>query len=365
MNSNCLRACVFVVIALCIFSVKSSSPEKFILITSLYHEKNEVRRNEYKRCLSKNLVHPLIEEIVIFFDTKNPDPSNNLLQYIQNSSVRIEYIEGRPRFKCLCEYANQEYPDRKIIIANADIYFNETLSSIRTVGLEDMFIALTRWDEDKTGKLREFNNEYSQDVWIFKTPVRTLCITEAELGTWTCDAKIGKSIYEAGYKIINPSKEVKSCHVHSSNIRNYTVPKPGAASELTVTIIKDLRIPACRVDSFFKIIPSLDKDCLKACFAKYSTIKIVVMNGLHDLIPSVLDICKDNGRAGTQSMYLPDDNAPSFLIRHLEDAPVLLFGPLDGSLLADSDIITCWAGCLDNGIHVRLLYLDKKGMDEA
>ena len=56
----------------------------------------------------------------------------------------LERIDGRPTYRQLFEYANAKFPYRTVIVANADIYFDDTLDLLRHVSLEDTILALTR-----------------------------------------------------------------------------------------------------------------------------------------------------------------------------------------------------------------------------
>jgi hypothetical protein len=50
------------------------------------------------------------------------------------------------------------------------------------------------------------------------------------LGMRGCDNRIAAEFEIAGYRVSNPSKSIRSYHVHNSGIRNYTttdvIPKP-------------------------------------------------------------------------------------------------------------------------------------------
>src|SRR5271170_7434179 len=97
---------------------------KFILITSLYNEIDEQRKEEYITCLKKNLANPLIEHIHILYDTSKDKNINNFLQQLSTFNVSITLITGRPSYNACFKLANELYLNKKIIISNADIYFN-------------------------------------------------------------------------------------------------------------------------------------------------------------------------------------------------------------------------------------------------
>src|SRR6185312_9253148 len=115
-----------------------------------------------------------------------------------------------------------------------DIYFNETLDLLRDYDLENKFLALTRWDVQKDGSLKPFikstgeSFDGSQDVWIFKTPIKRFNNARMQLGTTWCDGKIAYQAKKEGLIVLNPCKSIQCCHLHLSNVRNYKVTKkPG------------------------------------------------------------------------------------------------------------------------------------------
>ncbi len=116
--------------------------------------------------------------------------------------------------------ANDYCPDSNVIICNADIYFNKTLSLLNAYNLTDKFLALTRWDIQKNGRLQLVRNPYSQDAWIFQTPIRHINSEDIPLGTWWCDSKISLRAYQSGLKIINPCLSIQCLHLHLSGIRS-------------------------------------------------------------------------------------------------------------------------------------------------
>lgn len=205
---------------------------EFILMIPLYREKNEVRQKEYITCLEKNLNHPRIKHIHILYDmSKDLKLEGSLLRYIKSQHVSIDYIKRRQTFSDFFRLANAKYSGEKIIIANADIYFNETLFLLDDYDLTNKFIALTRW-EDLNGKIelhRIYNPElwlsHSQDVWIFLTPI-SIKKAYIPIGTIGCDPYIARQAEESGLEVIDPCLSIQCCHLHTSGIRNYDQNQP-------------------------------------------------------------------------------------------------------------------------------------------
>ena len=213
--------------------IDTTSAQPFILITSLYNETDVARAQEYLTCLEKNLIHPSIQSIHVVYDTSRDDLNNYVLNYLKLKNVKITYIVGRPTFGYLFKLINEQYPQNKIIISNADIYFNETLHVLDSYDLQEKFLALTRWNVkadgsieifkqyDKNNNFRQDWSYYSQDTWIFQAPLKPFRYEGIELGTFLCDGIVAFQAYQVKLHVFNPCWTIQCCHLHLSNIRNY------------------------------------------------------------------------------------------------------------------------------------------------
>lgn len=203
----------------------------FTLMTSLYNEKHHGRAKEYLNCLRKNLKHPLISKIIIFYDISKNDEQNYLLKKLKRLPVQIIYLNRRPSFGDFFEEINFFEYERKVIIANGDIYFNETLHYLVDYDFNNKFLALTRWNDDGQGNLNIYKHltsngvlkdcEFSQDAWIFKTPLAAFQKNDIYLGLPACDLYIAYEAKVVGLEVLNPCLTIQSCHLHNVNIRNY------------------------------------------------------------------------------------------------------------------------------------------------
>jgi len=104
--------------------------KKFVLITVLHNEHVGERVEEYITCLKRNLNHKMIEKIHVIYDSSNDKKTEEhpLLDYLQRLEIELAYVDVRPTFDSLFSIANTVYPYKKVIISNADIYFNQTLN---------------------------------------------------------------------------------------------------------------------------------------------------------------------------------------------------------------------------------------------
>lgn len=203
--------------------------QQFILFTSLYEESNPIRQEEFLECLERNITNPYIKKINVFFERKGHNCSfeQKIINILtQSNKLTIEYISSRPTFEFYFNIANTIYPNEKIIIANGDIFFDSTLSMIPESLLKNCLIALTRYNIDENNHYILHDNKIpyspSQDTWIFKSPIIDF-FSDIQLGKLGCDPAIAYWAYKAGLKICNPSLTIKTYHLHSSNLRTYSI----------------------------------------------------------------------------------------------------------------------------------------------
>lgn len=125
----------------------------------------------------------------------------------------------------------EQYPNHLNIIANSDIYFEvKDLKHViatynRHPAKERLCFALTRWDLLPDNHSIEFMNRAdSQDTWMFYGAVPQIDGADFYVGGVAgCDNKIAYLLALAGFQVCNPSLEVRTIHIHNSNIRNYIV----------------------------------------------------------------------------------------------------------------------------------------------
>lgn len=197
------------------------------LLIEYFTSSNTNRDSEYKTCINENVKNPLIEKIYIFI-------SDDSKLDIQSDKIEIVKLDKRPTFKFLFEFCNTNLSNQVCIIANTDIFFDETLSKIQEDSLDNRFLALTRWDliYNETQWFVQFYNHpfrggpattgmLSQDSWIFKTPIKVDDRSDFLMGKPGCDNRIVQILHENSYDVRNPSMQIITKHLHVSNHRTY------------------------------------------------------------------------------------------------------------------------------------------------
>ena len=111
-------------------------PRTFKLLTTLYNEKSEQRAAEFITCMENNLRNTSIDTIHVLYDTAKDDARESvILAYLKSRNITISYLKERATYGDFFKLANETYPHCKIIISNADIFFNHT----RTLALSESY----------------------------------------------------------------------------------------------------------------------------------------------------------------------------------------------------------------------------------
>ena len=191
-----------------------------ILITQIYNN-NKVRYNEMIKALKLNCKNRIIDKIILLNEKKlNLDSISPKIKQI--------IIGKRLTYKIAFDYSNNNFDENNIIIlANSDIWFDNSIEIINRCNMVNKVFALSRYDFTSTGNYVFFNNFKSQDCWIYQNPIKLQFPHNFYLGRLGCDNRIAWIISKSKknkvkYIIRNPSLTIKCYHEHLSNIRNYT-----------------------------------------------------------------------------------------------------------------------------------------------
>jgi hypothetical protein len=193
-----------------------------ILLTGFYLDPNPARCRELLECLSRNAMNEAIDEVHVLAE-EPADPADlvaSLSPAIQ-SKLRVTSQCGRLTFKALFAYANAQPAGCRVIIANADIYFDASLRRLQNLDLSGRLLCLSRWDIQADGSARFFEHPASQDVWIFENPIRAFRC-DFPLGIPACDNRLACEAERAGLVVSNPSRSVRANHLHLSGVHRYT-----------------------------------------------------------------------------------------------------------------------------------------------
>ena len=221
-----------------------------IILTEYYESQNEQRRDEILHSIQANCNNPYIEKVVLFTDgflyCDILDTENGHKIEMHNIGRRLTYAE-------VFEYCNHFHRDKVCAVCNNDISFDKTISLAQVE--QGQFLCLTRWDiqEDGTLIFKEPSNsrKYSQDAWIFKSPlpVKMLQKSGFTFGRPGCDNMIAYLAVVSGMQVMNPSEIIKAKHLHLSQHRNYDLNDKGTAAKHEKIGKHCLYMNVCTTDS--------------------------------------------------------------------------------------------------------------------
>jgi len=211
----------------------------FHLIIEYHVPENEDRHEEYLTCVRENLKNPYIEKVHIFSasNRERPPIEDPKIVYAKRYKKSVEehrgneqqksYLKvcdkGRATFSDLFRYTRESLSGEKCIIANSDIFFDETLGVISDVDLGSIGISLSRWDVKSNGDIELFRRADSQDSWMFKSPVSKEIEEKSNfyLGRMGCDNALAWIMHKGGMKLTNPALQIVSKHLHLVEHRTY------------------------------------------------------------------------------------------------------------------------------------------------
>jgi hypothetical protein len=214
--------------------------DNIYLIFQFFIPSNEERYNEIKYCLRRNIELNKFTKIILLNEriyTKeelglNDSEMLNIKQV--NIKLRMRYIDC---FKQVLKLNLDGY----IVIANSDIFFDDTISNVRRSCLsqEKSLYALIRFEYNPSISLNDCKlftiqgtdtlHPGCQDTWIYHTKYITEINMDLikhgiyKLGVPGCDSKIAMGFSLMGFKCINEPYNIRTYHYHTSPLRNYTL----------------------------------------------------------------------------------------------------------------------------------------------
>jgi hypothetical protein len=203
----------------------TTAPKQLWYITQYYVPDKNRRAKEIRKCLEMNIQNPLIDKIVLLNEKE-------LLPSIPFSKEKIEevVIGKRLAYSDVLKWIYENAPkDTICVFANADIWLDSQMwRDIWTAKLEDIFIALLRWDVQEDGsesKLFGPRND-SQDTWcVLSDSVKNKTWNWNSLnilfGKAGCDNAITVEMLRQKFLVVNPALSLKTHHYHISGVRNY------------------------------------------------------------------------------------------------------------------------------------------------
>ena len=221
-------------------------PPPLYFITQFYVTPKTRRSKEIVECLKRNVYCPYIDKIILL---------NEKVEDLPVKSAKVEqYVIGeRLNFKHVFKHILASIPPGcLVVIANSDIYLDESWRLLWSVAMKDTFLSLLRWDEqeDRSQAPKLFGpRDDSQDTWIVdsssvKSRIWDWKAMDIRFGQNGCDNVVNIEMLKQKFSVANPCMSLITHHLHTSAYRTYEptdiIYRP-AIMYLTPTGIHDLK----------------------------------------------------------------------------------------------------------------------------
>ena len=132
-------------------------------------------QNYFRKAVNGEYEFKPLNLFVQYYQQENPERQKELdacskLNHSLKHFNKVFSLTERLTYKQIFELTN-DYSDCINVIANSDIYFNETILFSRFMRKDDCY-ALSRWDYQENGLAILFDRKDSQDAWVFNGAVK-------------------------------------------------------------------------------------------------------------------------------------------------------------------------------------------------
>jgi len=193
------------------------------LIIQYYHDSSSERQKEIDKCVQNNISNRCIAGIYIFSEKLEDEEEINT-KFKHKKVVTVKHRK-RLKYSEALEFASNQLKGHVCLLSNLDIYFDHTLQYLLQTNMTGKVFCLSRYDVTKSGGLQfnEWISKFSQDCWIFESPVPYLEMhADFLLGWLGCDNRIAFEFQSVGWQTLNPCKKIICRHLHITQKRNYT-----------------------------------------------------------------------------------------------------------------------------------------------
>ncbi|WP_342804833.1 exostosin family protein [Alteromonas sp. M12] len=177
------------------------------------------RQKEIDHCLFENINNKAISKLIVLIDDNSSLP-------FSDAKITIISLDSRPTYKKWIELTKELHLDGISVLCNSDIYFDHSINFlVKILDKPLSFVALSRWELIKGQTSLHPNPHWSQDVWALhcdnNLSKEMLQLLDFPMGVPRCDNKIVYLFGIYGWEVFNPCKQVKSYHVHETELRTY------------------------------------------------------------------------------------------------------------------------------------------------
>jgi hypothetical protein len=177
----------------------------------------------------------MIRVFINFYN--DPDPARELelraVERMWSARTDIELVRlvGKPDFDQYMNASRGMADAHDIsIMLNSDCYIDERNTRLFAHIRPGEFWCLSKWNVRADGSLDHHDYEFSQDAWAWVGVLSHAFSAPFPPGMGGCDGSLAARAHDLGMTLRNPSREVRVCHYHQSNVRRWqdkpTTPGP-------------------------------------------------------------------------------------------------------------------------------------------
>lgn len=248
---------------------------EIVLLTSFNTNVPLDRLHEYNKCLERNARCTHIDKIVLFLEDKDGKTGNTREPIYQHPKIKPILVDHRTTLNELFAYAGKNFKNVYVIVANADIYFDNESNLDRVVEMrKGAMWALTRYEWNKEKKKWSIKVGYgSYDSFIFKPPLKKFDLAvDLEIGTRNIDSYLAAQAMNSGIQVANPAKTVVSKHFHDSLTRDHD----HWSADRSKKIMRNIPDYRETVEGKIAAVSAIEEDCYMPAAFKMSTLFYLV-----------------------------------------------------------------------------------------
>ena len=186
------------------------------VITPFYKDSDFLRELELREALSRNIGNAEIGRIFALVE----EGAEGAAILRDPKITAISVARGRQTYADLARVANEHCAGEIVVFANTDIYFDETISYVRTLQDRSALFVSTRREVRPEERSDWTINQQSSDAWAMVAPISAHGL-DIQLGKMGCESLFLGRMLRAGYPIDNVSLDWKCYHLHATQKRNY------------------------------------------------------------------------------------------------------------------------------------------------
>lgn len=223
--------------------VNSLSAASVHLVMEWYEAATAARNNELLHCLATNLNNSAFASIHVvttsrlFKALKEQLSQRALVPPALFVKMDLWEQPQRVTFEQVFDHVAHRLPNNTIVVvANADVFFDESLNLLGDFPTQEQVYALLRRDRTNlTSRWRLHIRTDMQDAWVFRTPMR-LTSANYSFGFLGADNRLALDLRKVGYRVTNPALRIRMFHMHASNLRTRATAKTVDFGDVAVPV---------------------------------------------------------------------------------------------------------------------------------